>query len=241
MKDYYAILGIAPTAEEIVIRAAWKAMAQRYHPDRFEGGAEQAHARMAEINEAYDVLSDPEKRSAYERKRARGDTGEQDDAPGMPVDPFETDWLKAVGSRASFRNDPELLTFARQLLFEGNLAAARALDEAVREVSREVPTSWIINRICEDFNIETKAMWKRRIQREAKAREDAIWEKMREKARQEAASIPEPIAPPPPMHTPPPPPPAAASYAHRHSSFLLATIIVVLFCGLMIWILQTLR
>jgi curved DNA-binding protein CbpA len=36
-KDYYAILGLTPSAEEVVIRAAYKALAQRYHPDRTKG------------------------------------------------------------------------------------------------------------------------------------------------------------------------------------------------------------
>ena len=37
MVDYYAVLGVNPGAEDIVIRAAYKALAQRYHPDRFSG------------------------------------------------------------------------------------------------------------------------------------------------------------------------------------------------------------
>lgn len=57
-KDYYAVLGVAPEAEDIVIRAAFRALAQRYHPDRFGGSRDKAHARMSELNEAYGVLSD---------------------------------------------------------------------------------------------------------------------------------------------------------------------------------------
>lgn len=64
-KDYYAILGVLPTAEDIVIRAAYKALAQRYHPDR-TGHSSEANAAMAEINEAYSVLADPEKRDKYD-------------------------------------------------------------------------------------------------------------------------------------------------------------------------------
>lgn len=54
--DYYAILWVIPQAEDIVIRAAYKALAQRYHPDRYEAAKNEAHARMAKINEAYTVL-----------------------------------------------------------------------------------------------------------------------------------------------------------------------------------------
>ena len=58
MRDYYAILGVTPQAEDVVIKAAFRALAQRYHPDKFSGSADDAHRKMAEINEAYEVLSD---------------------------------------------------------------------------------------------------------------------------------------------------------------------------------------
>lgn len=67
--DYYAVLGVLPDAEDIVIRAAYKALAQRYHPDRFKGPAEEAHRRMVDINEAFAVLSDPVKRREYDGTR----------------------------------------------------------------------------------------------------------------------------------------------------------------------------
>lgn len=67
-KNYYAVLGVLPTAEDAVIRAAYKALAQRYHPDR--NGSESAKSRMQEINEAYSVLSDPEARAKYDSARS---------------------------------------------------------------------------------------------------------------------------------------------------------------------------
>lgn len=69
-KDYYAILGVLPAAEDIVIRAAYKALAQRYHPDRFSGTREECHRKMVEINAAYAVLSDPIKRAEYDTTRS---------------------------------------------------------------------------------------------------------------------------------------------------------------------------
>ena len=60
-KTYYQILGVTPDAEDIVIRAAYKALSQRYHPDKFKGSAEEAEARIKEINIAYSILSDKEK------------------------------------------------------------------------------------------------------------------------------------------------------------------------------------
>ena len=67
--DYYAILGVHPTAEDIVIRAAYKALAQRYHPDRFAGSQDEAHRRMSDLTKAYEVLADPVRRQKYDRRR----------------------------------------------------------------------------------------------------------------------------------------------------------------------------
>lgn len=52
-KDYYAVLGVLPSAEEVVIRAAYKALAQRYHPDRHQGHEAESSRKMADLNEAY--------------------------------------------------------------------------------------------------------------------------------------------------------------------------------------------
>ena len=58
MKDYYRILGVLDDAEDIIIKAAYRALAQRYHPDKWSGDQVEATKRMAEINEAYSVLSE---------------------------------------------------------------------------------------------------------------------------------------------------------------------------------------
>lgn len=68
MKDYYRILGVLDDAEDIIIRAAYKALAQRYHPDKWRGDPHEANNRMTDINEAYDVLSDEEKRKNYDEE-----------------------------------------------------------------------------------------------------------------------------------------------------------------------------
>lgn len=81
-KDYYAILGVLPTAEDVVIRAAYKALAQRYHPDRNPDTIAEATRRMAEINEAYTVLSDAAKRRAYDESRPSKNQAEEADLGG---------------------------------------------------------------------------------------------------------------------------------------------------------------
>ena len=67
--DFYAILGVHPNAEDIVIRAAFKALAQRYHPDRFNGAKDEAHRRMADLTNAYETLADPARRRKFDRRR----------------------------------------------------------------------------------------------------------------------------------------------------------------------------
>ena len=63
-RDYYSILGVTPTSEDVVIRAAYRALMRRYHPDADPSG--EAAERAQAINAAYAVLSDPEKRARYD-------------------------------------------------------------------------------------------------------------------------------------------------------------------------------
>ncbi len=65
-KDYYAILGVSKTAEAGEIKRAFRKLALKYHPDRNPGNQE-AEARFKEASEAYEVLSDPEKRKKYDQ------------------------------------------------------------------------------------------------------------------------------------------------------------------------------
>jgi DnaJ-class molecular chaperone len=61
-QDYYAILGVLPSADEVVIRAAYRALSQKYHPDRWSGERAEATRRMQQLNQAYEVLSNSERR-----------------------------------------------------------------------------------------------------------------------------------------------------------------------------------
>ena len=67
-RDYYEVLGVPPTASEEEIRKAFRRLAMEWHPDR--NPDPQASERFKEINEAYQVLSDPVKRAEYDRARA---------------------------------------------------------------------------------------------------------------------------------------------------------------------------
>jgi molecular chaperone DnaJ len=66
MRDYYEILGVQRGCDEAALKSAFRKLAMEHHPDR-NGGCENASARFKEINEAYSVLADPQKRAAYDR------------------------------------------------------------------------------------------------------------------------------------------------------------------------------
>ena len=86
-KDYFQVLGVDRSADANAIKKAFRSLARKYHPD-VNPGDQSAEARFKEISEAYEVLSDPDKRRKYEQfgqywNQAGGMGG---GAPGMDVD-----------------------------------------------------------------------------------------------------------------------------------------------------------
>src|SRR5580692_814079 len=65
-KDYYAVLGVPKTAAEKDIKSAYRKAARKWHPDANPNNQKEAEEKFKDIQEAYEVLSDPEKRRKYD-------------------------------------------------------------------------------------------------------------------------------------------------------------------------------
>src|SRR6201982_3848382 len=65
-QDYYELLGVNRGADDAAIKAAYRRLAKEHHPDR-KNGCKESEAHFKAINQAYDVLKDPQKRAAYDR------------------------------------------------------------------------------------------------------------------------------------------------------------------------------
>lgn len=107
-KDYYSILGVERTASQHDVKAAYRKLARKYHPDVNREDPE-AEARFKEINEAHEVLSDPAKRKMYDRYgeewrnyREAGFTGDEPRGPSAGADDFAS-WFgtQSAGARRS--------------------------------------------------------------------------------------------------------------------------------------------
>ena len=88
-KDYYATLGVPRTATEKEIKSAFRKLARKHHPD-LNPGDKAAEQRFKEINEAHEVLADPEKRKRYDELGPRWQEYEQWERAGRPgPNPFQ--------------------------------------------------------------------------------------------------------------------------------------------------------
>ena len=207
MNDHYTILGVLPSAELIVIHAAYRALARKYHPDSGQTAANEANSRIRELYEAYEVLSNPEKRKAYDSERAkqtsegfdfdtdamraafRDADAEQESSWSLavkyhPVLSIAYERLKKTSDKLAFAfrstilatkrfdnchdvaskmesefiaryfgKQPKIVAFARQLIVDGNKAAARELNRVVSVLGASAPAETIISRITSEFSL----------------------------------------------------------------------------------------
>lgn len=224
-KDYYQILGVLDDAEDIVIRAAYRALSQRYHPDKLESNAKDANIRMAEINEAYGVLSDSSKRKKYDETRECHKFGSDLDAENIAkassdfLDSINKDWtiaknhypeiqnnfsalekysyllafayklilldsqqfnenhaiylrLKNAFLKTYFGDSQVINRFAQELILEGQIDAAKELNDHVRVLGKSLIPEKVIKEIGKKYQIERviaeKKALKMEIQRQEK-------------------------------------------------------------------------
>ena len=82
-RDYYEVLGVEKTATDEELRKAYRKLAKKYHPDANPDNKEEAEAKFKELNEAYEVLSDKQKRSMYDQFGHSGPNGYANDFSGF--------------------------------------------------------------------------------------------------------------------------------------------------------------
>lgn len=144
-KTFYQILGVLNVAEDLVIRAAYRSLSNKYHPDKWMGDKKFAHERMSEINAAYDCLGDPAKRREYDEELER--QGRYDDATDIDNDTSDFEqvysehsdaWdialrffpdLSSLHERLKKINSSLAYTFKTTLIEKKDFAAAQKLAE----------------------------------------------------------------------------------------------------------------
>ena len=131
-KDYYQILGVMPDAEAVVITAAYRALASLYHPDRWKGDKTFATNKMADINVAYDTLSNPVKRAEYNKNRTNSYSSFSDDSE-------ETEM--------HFGTNKRIILFAQYLISKGHKKAIVSLNQYVDVLGSSINPQLIIDKI----------------------------------------------------------------------------------------------
>ena len=99
MKNFYQTLGVTPDAEIIVIKAAYRALCKKYHPDIYEGEKKYATEKMQEINEAYEILSNSTKRNSFDKSWGQSNSyssADQADKRYKSSNSIESEWSYAI-------------------------------------------------------------------------------------------------------------------------------------------------
>src|ERR1051326_8307127 len=77
-RDYYEVLGVSRDADEEAIKRSYRKLAMKYHPDRADGDKSAAETKFKEAAEAYEILSDPDRRRRYDQFGHAGVSGQHD-------------------------------------------------------------------------------------------------------------------------------------------------------------------
>lgn len=162
MPNHYATLHVLPSADIDVIKAAYRALARRFHPDTFVGDKFAATKCMQEINEAYEVLSDEAKKKAYDFERNLADANweipESEDVADLK---FKEDWDLACRFCPQAKNDFDYLHQLSPSLafsFASYLLDSKKFDKC-RWLARKFKSDFLREYFGVDYAIPMIAMW----------------------------------------------------------------------------------
>ncbi|MFQ1017952.1 molecular chaperone DnaJ [Gilliamella sp. BG7] len=147
-KDYYETLGVSKSASESEIKKAYKRLAMKYHPDKNQDNKAEAEAKFKEVKEAYEILTDPQKKAAYDQyghaafEQGQGGTGGFGGFGGFAGGAFDDIFSDFFGGG---RRGSQTETRGNDLQYNITLS----LEEAAAGVSKEikVPT-WVSCDTC---------------------------------------------------------------------------------------------
>ncbi len=134
--DYYRLLGVAPDADEKQIRSAFLKITRKFHPDRHRNAPSQLHLAIYDIfkrlNEAYRVLSDPDKRQLYDSQLANGKTRFSTDLRMSMVPRTPEQTIRSKDARTFYIRAVECLASGSimQAELHAKMAASRESDNA---------------------------------------------------------------------------------------------------------------
>src|SRR4051794_9345279 len=140
-QDYYQVLGVARGASEKEIRQAYRRLARQYHPD-LNPNDKAAEARFKEIGEAYEVLSDADKRKKYDRYGANWQQAEAAERSGAAAGGFSN--FGTAGRRRTtvdFGGEDDGLGDIFDQFFGGGRTSARRGPRRGEDVDYSVPVS----------------------------------------------------------------------------------------------------
>ena len=129
-KDYYQVLGVDKSADADAVKKAFRKLARKFHPDVSKEA--DASARMSEVNEAYAVLSDPEKRAAYDHLAAGRRAGQDFQPPPDWGSGFEFTGRGGAGGGPGAAGGEDFSDFFESLFGRARARAARGGDHHAR-------------------------------------------------------------------------------------------------------------
>jgi len=146
--DYYVTLGVAPNAEDVVIRAAHKALVQHYNLDSWKGDKLEANRKLFELNEALVVLTDPARRKQYDDSLCNKPSPTESTTvkAELSIDQIDKDWQVAC------QFNPELTEISNELnslsielahVFKIALLESRRFDECY-QVAKKIEQEYLL-------------------------------------------------------------------------------------------------